>query len=470
MTTEVTSRIGLGRDFPTLSDWARAVPQDLTRADERHIAVLSASIEDPGGARLTAICDETRYLEIRAEPGESHRDLFDPVTDPLALTPGLGAMIRTAKGPALRLAHEATRVRLTGLQILAEDGPVVQGGGPEEQACLDVTHCLMEASSSAPALVLGGPDAQMSASVLIQRGLGDGVVLSEGAAIAQALIVKPGRRATSGRGIAVPEGAGTAQNTAVFGFQEALDERLIGRGPLVSDQINLIEAPDNFAHASWRSEGATVERFDVLPGPSGSVFQRLGNKQNAYARFTSTDPFDVDAGDLFSASALVAKPQTVSSALMLDGPDGTAELTVDWSTSPPTARLRSDQRGFLAVAGGVNQLGAETWRLWLTAENRGNAAIRVYPGLAVAHGIGNVGLTLGLHAGGFMAGPGHLGGGFARHTPHITRGTDPAEALRCIAPHALDLRPLPGGPLDDLWPTGADLRADMQHEQRRNQS
>ena len=93
MPETVINSVGAGRDFADLAAFAAAVPADLTSVDQIWVAELYADNEDPGGAVLQTVCDATRYIVVRAAPGEGFADLMDPESDPLTSTPGLGAMI-----------------------------------------------------------------------------------------------------------------------------------------------------------------------------------------------------------------------------------------------------------------------------------------------------------------------------------------------------------------------------------------
>ena len=151
--------------------------------------------------------------------------------------------------------------------------------------------------------------------------------------------------------------------------------------------------------SEWRRVGATIDRNDTIPGPFGQPLQRLGNAQNAFARLEGPPLGYLEPGARAIFTAVVAAPTTLSSALLLTSAFGQAELHVDWTEVPPAFVLYDRREGLAVMAGTVEGLGLETWRLALEARNETRDAIAVKPSLHVASGIGNAGMAVGLYAG-----------------------------------------------------------------------
>lgn len=459
MTRTIRHNIGPDGDFPTLAEWASALPRDLIAEDARYVAQLGGQIPDPGGIVIASRSDATRSITICPRPGEGFRDLYDPLTDALAPAPELGAMIQSLTGDAIRIHAAQAHVEIHGLQMICENGAVT--GETAGTVGVVLGDCMIDANSAHPAVTLTGPASRMTGCTLIQRGLGDGICLRDGARIANSLIFKPERPVATGSGVATGTGRGCeASSVAVFGFRQSFAKGLSKARHLVSDQVNLVPAATDLADPAWQRTGASVDPMNTVPGPFAIPMQRVGNNQNGFSRLEGPVLGRCEPGERFSASLAIAQPTSLTSALTLGSVRCTAELMIDWRTTPPTTHLSRPRGTLQAKAGGITALGGETWRLWLEVENTGADPQDIRLGLHISRGTENVGLLLGMYAGMAMAGPGHLGNGFVPSGtalgPDCIEGVDPARALHSVDETAPDLRPLPGGPLEDLFaPPGA---------------
>lgn len=449
MTEIVIKAIGPGRDYPTLAAWAAALPPDLTAIDQCHVAELWADADDPGGAMIETVCDPTRYVIVRAAPGQALSDLADPDADPLA--PGPGALIQAASGDAITIVGAGTRVALQSLQIVAQAGSAVSDDGLG--ACVGLTRCLIDANGADAAASLRGVGALASGTALIQRGSGDGFALADGAVADGCTVFKPGRNVADGFGVSSTGAPATeVRSTIAFGFRQAFGPGIGTADALVSDQTNVIAAPDNFADPFWTAVSSTVDTLDTIPGPFGVPLQRLGNNQNGFARFDGPVVATIAPGETFVFSTIVASPTSLVSAILLDSTAGKPELRVTWTANPPTAALLGMTAQFAARAGSVTEIAPGTYRLLLEAENTTAAPLDVTPIFYVTRGVENVGLNVGMYAGNVMAGTGHLGTGFvfpgAVPGTNALEGVDPVAALADVSGTAPDLRPVTGGPLE----------------------
>lgn len=461
MVNTIIREIGVGRDFPTLAAFADALPADLTVLDQVHVAELWADASDPGGSTINTICDATRFVIIRPAPGQGVADLMTPDGDPLAVTPGFGAMIHAVSEPAISLAGAQTRVSIRGLQILCEaDSALVATGGAR---FMDVDGCLMDANSAGPVAELSGAGSAIRNCVLVQRGGGDGIQLSSGALAEACTIFKTARPVAEGLGVATTGSpASEARSVAAFGFGRAFSTALVNAEALASDQINQLPSPTTFANPYWTAISSLTNPADTIPGPYNVPLERVSNNLNAFARFDGGTFVSLPPGEKMSFSAIVGTPTSLNSAILLDSAAGRPELRVDWTLASPGIGLLGQTANLRALSGTVEALGSNLFRLTLIALNTTSSALDVAPTFYVTRGVQNVGLNVGMYAGAMMAGIGHLGAGFIEEATvpgtFGLAGVDPDDALTSTLSAALDLRPLAGGALDDQGrATGADL-------------
>ncbi|MFK7945440.1 MAG: hypothetical protein AB8B85_21380 [Paracoccaceae bacterium] len=460
MNTTVIRQVGPGEEFETLAAWARALPRDLAALNQCQVAELTALGDDPGGVVIQSVCDTECYVEIRASAGYGFAALTDPVTDPVAPGVGLGATVRCNSGDAIRVVGGATRVHLSGLRVIAEDGAALVDDGAGSFA--QVEGCLIEAVSLAPAVTMRGTSSEIRATGIVQRGFGDGLLLADGASADAITLLKPVAMIADGTGVC-SDGAGQSiiAGSAVFGFRQAFGNDLVLGPGLACDQNNQLDAPEDFARTAWTPFGASLDLMQTLPGPFAPPLHWLTNNQNAHARFEHTRPLTVRPGQRISFSALVAEPTAFSTALCIHSPAGEAALRVDWMDHPTSTALSGHDGGLVPQDGGLTRLGGGCYRLWLVAENLTQAVLSVRPALHVTAGIENAGLNLGLFAGCLMAGTGHTGTGYVRasETEGVDHpGIDPTAALRGTTSMLPDLRPIDSGELDVSAPCqGSDL-------------
>lgn len=442
--------VGPGRDFETLSEFALAVPPSLVAVDQRWVALLSSDSEDPGGAVFRTACDATRYVEVRAAPGEGFDDFLDPDSDPLNVTPGQGALIRTAFGNAITAELSDTRVHLKSLQIVAENGAALADDG--DGAIHNVDRCLIDATGTSAAVILRGSDACIANAVVVQRGAGDGIALVDGAAAKSCSVVKPSKDLADGFGVV---GSGTplpdVDACFAFGFRQAFDGSFASADRLVSDQTNYLSVSDNLADPYWIKISSTVDSLNTVPGPYNVPLQWTGNNLNSFSRFQASVGKTVDPGETIAFSAIVAQPTALVSALLFTSSIGSPELRVTWTTTPPTVGLFGQTSALMTTKGVVTDLGNNTYRLFLEATNTSASAQLATPILYVTRGIENAGLQVGMYAGNLMAGCGNLGTGFvpegALPGTNGQDGVTPEEAVISFS-SGLDLRPVVAGPLD----------------------
>ena len=149
------------------------------------------------------------------------------------------------------------------------------------------------------------------------------------------------------------------------------------------------------APSEWQRLGATVDPTDTIPGPLGQPLQRLGSAQNAFARLQGPAVAGLEQGDLAVFTAVVAAPTALTSALVLTGAFGQAELHVDWTEAVPLCRSIARRAGFAIEATSLEGLGFNAWRIGLAARNAGREAVAVTPTFYVTSGIGNAGMAVG---------------------------------------------------------------------------
>ncbi|MEM7057336.1 MAG: hypothetical protein AAF557_07100 [Pseudomonadota bacterium] len=442
--------VGPGRDFETLAEFALALPPSLVAVDQRWIALVSSESEDPGGAVFRTACDSTRFVEVRAAPGEGFDDFLDADADPLAVTPGQGALIRTTAGNAITAELAETLVHLKSLQIVAENGAGLADDGAGAIHAVD--RCLIEADGSGAAATLRGSNACISNSVVIQNGGGDGIALANGAAAKSCSIAKPPKDVADGFGIT---GSGlplpTVDACFAFGFRQAFDETIPAADRLVSDQTNYLSVADNLADPYWIKISSTVDSLNTVPGPYNVPLQWTGNNLNSFARFQSSVGKTVDPGQTIAFSAIIAQPTTLVSALLFTSAIGSPELRVNWTTTPPTVNLFGQSSALMTTNGTVTDLGNSTYRLLLEATNTSASSELATPILYVTRGIENAGLQVGMYAGNLMSGCGNLGNGFvhANALPgtNAQDGIHPEDAVVSYG-FSLDLRPVVTGSLE----------------------
>lgn len=447
----VISSVGPGRDYGTLAEFALAVPPSLVVSDQRWVALLSSDAEDPGGAVFRTICDATRYVEVRAAPGEGFDDFLDPASDPLAVTPGQGALIRTTAGTAILAELPGTQVHLTSLQIIAHSGAALADDG--DGSIFNVDRCLIEADGSSAAATVRGAGACIANSVIVQRGAGDGIALFDGAAAKSCSLIKPPRDVADGFGVT---GAGpvlpTAEACLAFGFRQAFDGNLATADRLVTDQTNYLDVADNLADPYWIKVSSTVDGLNTLPGPYNVPLQWTGNNLNSFSRFQASVGKTVDPGERIAFSAIVAQPTALVSALLFSSTAGNPELRITWTATPPTVELFGQTSALMTTNGALTALGNNTYRMFLEAENTTTSPVTVTPILYVTRGVENAGLQVGMYAGNLMAGCGNLGTGFveadALPGTNAQDGIIPEDAVETYTASLLDMRPVTGGPLE----------------------
>lgn len=453
MPETVIRSIGPGFDYESLAAFAAALPASLVAADQIWVAQLTAGAEDPGGAQIRTVCDETRYVHVRAAPGQGFADLMAPETDVLAPTLGLGALIRTVFGDALRAEGVDTRVHVTGLQIIAEDGAALSDDGAG--AFISVERVLADADTSGAAITVRGAEAVLRDSAVVQRGSGDGVHAIEGANVEASTVVKPARVVADGFGVTAENAGSLIRSVAAFGFRQAIKTEAAVLSDVATDQINNLIAPDNFADPSWTKVGSTVNPQDTIPGPFNVPLQRVVSNQNAFARFdspatTTTEAFVVPVGAKLSCSVIVAQNTSQISALLFDSSAGRPELRVFWTDTPPTAGIFGLTAAFQLETGTVTDLGGGAYRLLLEAVNTTSAPLAASISYYITRG-SDAGVNVGMYAGAMMAGVGHLGEGWipqnALSGAGLVEGIDPVDAI-LGAGTIPDLRPVAGGPLD----------------------
>lgn len=461
MVQDVVRTIGSGGDYATLSAFAAALPADLVAADERWIALLTNGAPDPGDAIVTTVCDATRYVLLRAAGGEGPGDLLDPQTDPLRAINGRGAMIETASGDALTVVGASTRLAVENLQIVAHAGAAISDDGTAE--VFRIENAILEANSTIAAVTVRG-GGTIEHCAVIQHGAGGGIALADGALAEACTVVKPPKPVADGTGISFSGSpAAGARSCFVAGFSRAYGQGAGVAEALVSDQVNILGVPDDFADPYWTAFSAAVDPGDTVPGPLGSPLQWLSNNLNAFARFEAPVIGSLPPGERMAFSAIVSQPTTLVNAILLDSTAGRPELRITWSGATPTTALIGQTAGFAARVGTLTDLGGGEWRLYLEAENTTASSIDVSPILYVTRDVSNTGLNVGLYAGAMMAGTGHLGTGFvepgAVPGSGALEGIDPADAVFSVADGVEDLRPVAGGPLAGAGAsgTGKDL-------------
>ena len=443
--------VGPGRDYETLADFAAAVPPSLVAVDQRWIAEMSSDAEDPGGAVFRTASDTSRFVEVRAAPGEGFDDFMDPDNDVLAVTPGKGALIRTQNGDAIRAELLGTRVHVRSMQIVTEDGAALADDG--DGNIFNVDRCIIDATGSAPAITMRGVGAKLSNCAIVQRGSGHGVYLERGTEAQNCTAVKPPKDVADGFGF-TGEGSPFPNIHAcvAFGFRQAFTLSFGTADRLVSDQTNVLPVADNLADPYWIKISSTVDTLNTVPGPFNVPLQWLGNNLNSFSRFQSSTGKIVEPGETIAFSAIVAQPTALVSALLLNSSIGNPELRVTWTSTPPAVGLLGQTSALRLVAGTVTDLGNDTYRLLVEAENTSASAVSVTQILYVTRGVENSGLLVGLYGGNLMAGCGNLGTGFVTsgQLPGLNRqdGIRPEDAVVSVSEAAPDLRPVAGGPLD----------------------
>lgn len=442
--------VGPGRDFSTLSEFALALPPSLVAVDQRWVALLSSDNEDPGGAVFRTACDATRYVEVRAAPGEGFDDFMDPDADPLIVTPGQGALIRTSFGNAITAELADTRIHLTSLQIVAENGAALADDG--NGTIHNVERCLIDATGTSAAASTRGIGASIANSVIIQRGGGDGIALADGASAESCSVVKPPSDVADGFGITASGPTLPSVDACfAFGFRQAFEGDFSSADRLVSDQTNYLSAFDNLADPYWIKISSTVDSLNTVPGPYNVPLQWTGNNLNSFSRFQASVGKTVNPGETIAFSAIVAQPTTLVSALLFTSTIGSPELRITWTTTPPTVGLFGQTSALMTTKGTLTDLGNNTYRLLLEATNTSAAPALATPILYVTRGIENAGLQVGMYAGNLMAGCGHLGTGLV--SENALPGTNAQDG---IAPDgavvsystSLDMRPVLAGPLE----------------------
>lgn len=452
MPETVIRTIGPGHDFESLAAFAAALPASLVAADQIWVAELTSVAEDPGGAQIRTVCDETRYVHLRAAPGQGFADLMDPDADVLAPTLGLGALIRTPFGDALRAEGVDTRVHVTGLQIIAEDGAVLSDDG--SGAFVGVERILADGDTSDFAITLRGANARLRDSAIVQRGGGGGVRVIDGGLVETSTITKPERLVADGIGIVAEGGSGDIRSSVVFGFRQAVERGNATVDAVATDQVNGLGAPDNFADPYWTKVGSIVNPQDTIPGPYNVPLQRLSSNQNAFARFdgpstASGQAFTVPVGAKLSYSVIVAQNNAQISAILFDSSAGRPELRVFWTDTPPTAGIFGLTSAFQLVTGTVTDLGGGAYRLLLEAVNTTAAPLEASLSYYVTRG-SDSGVNVSMYAGAQMAGVGHLGEGWvgqnALSGTNLVEGVDPDAAILGLGT-VPDMRPVESGPL-----------------------
>ncbi len=460
----VVETIGPDGIFPTLSDWAAALPADLTVSDEIRVAELGATTEDPGGAVISCICDATRYVVVRARAGSSVADLADPDVDPLRIEPGQGGMVHTVSGPAIALTGAMVVAEIHGLQIASDNGPALSDGGAGS-AFTRITGCVLQGNSAVPVAEVRGAGSELCASAVIQRGSGDGVALTGGATVEGCTLFKPKQNLATGTGVSASAAPSPELiSVAVSGFGESFDPAINGGSNLASDQVNLLTAPEDLNDPSWSRISASIVPGDTIVGPTGVPLQWVGNNLNAFSYFSAGVVHSLQPGERFAFSMIVSDVTAIISALLLDATPNKPEMRVDWQTIPPTVSVFGASASVQTIAGTVTDLGAGAYRMYLEAENPPATPVDIAPIFYVTRGVENVGLDVGMYAGSAMAGNGHLGNGFTQAgsvpgTNPVT-GFDPGDVFEDETAALLDLRPVPGSALDTTAPV-TSVRADL---------
>ena len=455
----VVETVGPDGVFPTLSDWAAALPADLTAEDEIRVAELGVAAEDPGGAVISCICDATRYVVVRARAGASVADLSDPETGPLRIEAGQGAMIRAASGPAISMSGTAVVAEVHGLQVAGDNGAALAASGAGS-AFTRVAGCVLRGNTAGPAVEIQGAGSELRACVVIQQGSGDGAALIDGASAEGCTVFKPEQDIATGTGVSVSGlPSPSLTSVAVSGFGESFDPVISAGSNLASDQINLLTAPDDLNDPAWSRISATIDLGDTIVGPTGVPLQRVGNNLNAFSYFSAGTVHGLQPGERFAFSMIVSDVTAIISALLLDAVPNKPEMRVDWQTVPPTVSVLGASASLQTVAGTVTDLGGGAYRMYLEAENTTAMPVDIAPIFYVTRGVENVGLDVGMYAGSAMAGNGHLGNGFtlAGSVPgsNPVTGFDPGEAFVDETAALLDLRPIAGSLLDTAEPVTA---------------
>ncbi|MEL7000793.1 MAG: hypothetical protein AAFP68_21305 [Pseudomonadota bacterium] len=470
MPSIIVAKIGPGEDFPTLAAWADALPSDLTVSDEIRIAELLDTAEDPGNVLISTTCDETRHVIVRASAGMSVADLSDPATSPLRIEPGQGATIRAVTGDAIQLGSTATRAEVHGLQIEAQAGAALTDNGGQFTA---VSGCICSGDTADAVVAIRGNASIIQASVVIQRGSGDGVELRSGARADGLTIFKPERPVADGFGIFATEAPdSTVTKTIAFGFGQAFGPGIGSASALASDQMNLLSAPDDLSAPAWTRVSASIDPGDTVVGPSGVLLQKVGNNLNGFSYFGAEPIAGLAPGDRLAFNIIVSDVTAVISALLLDSTIGKPELHVDWSATPPGVTMLGASSTLQATNGTLTDLGGGAYRMFLEAENTSSAPIDATPIFYVTRGVENVGLDVGMYAGAAMAGDGHLGAGFI--LPGAVPGSNPVEGLAptvalISADGSLpDLRPIAGTDLELAGGTTVASGQDIYGRPRRD--
>lgn len=451
MPETVYRTIGSIGEFSTLAEFAAAIPPSLVAVDQIWVGLLTSDIDDPGGATFRSICDATRYIEVRAAPGQSFADQMDPEDDALVPTSGQGALIRTGFGDALRAENPGTRVHLVGLQIIADVGAAL--GDDEDGGFAQVEGCLLQGNTSAPAVTIRTPGGRIANSVVIQDGSGDGLALTGSTAARNCTMIKPDRLVSDGFGV-TGEGSPlpTINNCVAFGFRQAFGSTFSSADRLVADQINELPVSDNLADPYWQKIGAAVDAASTVPGPFNVPLQLTASNFNLFSRLQAATAKSVPPGEFYSFSAIVAQPTSLVSALFVSSPQGNPEVRVTWTNNPPTISLLGQSGGFRLTGGRLDDLGNDAYRILLIAQNTTSAPIDVTPVFYITRGVENSGLLVGMFAGALMAGCGFLGNGYVPQGSlpgtNGQEGIDPVNAIVSPAPATLDARPIAGGPLD----------------------
>lgn len=466
MVQDVVRSVGAGGDFSTLAAFSAALPGNLVATDERWIAEVMNGAADPGGAVIQTVCDETRYVLVRGVAGQGPGDLMNPASDALRAQAGLGAMIESASGDAISVSGSSTRLAVANLQVAATLGVALADDGAA--SIVSVTGCILEGNATLPVVTLRGSGG-ISHTAVIQHGVGDGIALNDGALAEGCTVAKPPKIVADGLGISF---AGTpapgARSCFVTGFRQAYGGGSGTAEGLVSDQENILGVSDDFADPYWTAVAATVNGGDTVPGPFDAPLQWLGNNQNAFSRFDGPVIASLAPGARIAFTLIVAQPTALVSAILLDSSTGRPELRVTWTSNPPGIGLLGQVADFAARVGTVTDLGGGTWRLYLEAENTTLAPIDVTPSVYVTRDVSNSGLNVGFYGGAMMAGTRHLGTGFSRMGAvpgtGALEGIDPGDALESVMDGVEDLRPVVGGPLDNVGVLAGS--ADFYHRYR----
>lgn len=448
----VIDRIGPEGTYATLAEWASALPADLTVADEIRIAELGMAVNDPGNVVIETVCDATRYVVIRAEAGASVADQSDPLSDPLRIEVGQGALIHTTSGAAITLSGNATRAEVHGIQILAEAGEALSDGGTGS-SFRRVSACFLDANASASAVQVRGSGSEIYSSVIVQRGSGDGIALIEGASAEGCTVFKPSQPVATGTGVTV-EGTSivAVHSVAVSGFGLSYGAGITNASSLASDQLNQLTVPDDLTDGYWTRVSAGIDGGDTIIGPTGVPLQRVSNNLNGFAFFSAPVVHTLAPGEGFAFNMIVSDVTAVVSALLIDSSSGKPEMRVNWQTSPPSVTILGATAPLRAITGTVTELGGGAYRMLLQVENTTATPIDVTPIFYVTRGVENVGLDVGMYAGAAMAGNGHLGTGFTYRD--TVPGTDPVLGFDPGAVYIdhqtplLDLRPIAGSSLE----------------------